>query len=87
LDATIQWQVLNLLKRLQKEMGLSYLFITHNIGVVAYFADYVGVMYRGKLVEQGTTERVLFSPQHEYTKSLLASVPKIQSNEMTEECL
>lgn len=77
LDVSVQAQILNLLKSLQAELGLSYLFITHNLAVVEYLAHEVCVMYRGKVVERGTAEQVWRAPQHEYTKTLLAAVPRI----------
>ena len=77
LDVSVQAQILDLLNDLQTKFGISYLFITHNMSVVAYFADYVAVMYQGKIVEQGETEQVLKNPQHEYTQKLLAAVPKL----------
>jgi peptide/nickel transport system ATP-binding protein len=79
LDVSVQAQILNLLKRLQREMGLAYLFITHNIGVVAYLADEVAVMYLGRIVERGTVLEVLGSPRHPYTQALLAAVPDLES--------
>lgn len=75
LDVSVQAQVLNLLRRLQKELGLSYLFITHNISVVAYLAHDVAVMYLGRIVERGRVEQVLDNPQHPYTQALLQAVP------------
>jgi len=78
LDVSVQAQILNLLKSLQAELGLSYLFITHNIAVVEYLAHEVAVMYLGRIVERGTAEEVLRSPKHPYTQALLASVPKIE---------
>ena len=77
LDVTVQARILELLASLQEELGLAYLFITHNISVVASFAHEVAVMYRGRIVEQGATGTVLTSPRHEYTKNLLAAVPVI----------
>ncbi len=79
LDVSVQAQILNLLKSLQQELGLSYLFITHNLAVVEYLAHEVYVMYQGKVVERGVAEQVLRSPQHEYTKALLAAVPRIKT--------
>lgn len=77
LDVSVQAQILNLLKQLQIEKQLSYLFITHNMAVVAYMADEIAVMYQGKIVEQGDVKQILHSPQHEYTKQLLAAVPSL----------
>ena len=78
LDVSVQAQTLNLLKQLQQEMGLSYLFITHNISVVAYLAHEVAVMYLGRIVEQGPVEAVLENPHHPYTQALLSAVPTIE---------
>lgn len=77
LDVSVQAQILDLLNNLQAQYGISYLFITHNMSVVAYFADRVAVMYQGKIVEQGEVEQVLTHPNHEYTKKLLSAVPKL----------
>jgi ABC-type glutathione transport system ATPase component len=77
LDVSVQAQVINLLKSLQKEFGLTYLFISHNMGVVKYFCHRVGVLYRGRLLEVGETDRIFSQPQEEYTKKLLASVPSV----------
>jgi peptide/nickel transport system ATP-binding protein len=75
LDVSVQAQILNLLKTLQERLGLSYLFITHDISVVAYLADEVAVMYLGRIVEQGLVDEVLERPAHPYTRALLSAVP------------
>jgi len=74
LDVSVQAQILNLLKTLRDEFNLTYLFISHNLAVVEFIADRIGVMYLGRLVELGTTEQVLQHPRHPYTKALLESV-------------
>jgi peptide/nickel transport system ATP-binding protein len=81
LDVSVQAQVLNLLKRLQDELGLSYLFITHNLSVVEYLAQEVAVMYLGRIVERGLVDEVLESPKHPYTEALLSAVPVIDPRE------
>ncbi|MGH8682421.1 MAG: dipeptide ABC transporter ATP-binding protein [Burkholderiales bacterium] len=78
LDVSVQAQILNLLKRLQRELGVAYLFITHNLGVVGYLADEVAVMYLGRIVEHGAVEEVLADPKHPYTRALLDAVPRLE---------
>lgn len=80
LDVSVQAQILNLLRELQREQGLAYLFITHNIGVVEYIADDIAVMQRGRIVEQGRCDAVLGAPREAYTRSLLAAVPRLRSS-------
>jgi peptide/nickel transport system ATP-binding protein len=75
LDVSVQAQILNLLLELQRGRRLSYLFITHNMGVVEYLAHEVAVMYLGRIVEHGAVEEVLGAPKHPYTRALLAAVP------------
>ncbi len=77
LDVSVQAQILNLLKELQDDLDLTYLFITHNLSVVEYLADEVVVMYLGRIVERGTTEEIFDGPKHPYTRALLSAVPKI----------
>ncbi|HEY9107345.1 MAG TPA: dipeptide ABC transporter ATP-binding protein [Roseateles sp.] len=77
LDVSVQAQILNLLRELQREQGLAYLFITHNLGVVEYIADEVAVMQRGRIVEQGSCIDVLGHPREAYTQNLLAAVPRL----------
>ena len=81
LDVTIQAQILELLKKLKKERGLSLIFITHNLGVVANMADRVAVMYAGKVVEYGKVDELFFEPKHPYTWALLSSMPDLYSND------
>jgi len=74
----VQAQILNLLKSIQRDFGISFLFITHDLGVVEYIADEVAVMYNGKIVEYGRTEKIFESPAHDYTRKLLAAVPTLE---------
>jgi peptide/nickel transport system ATP-binding protein len=77
LDVTVQAQILALLKRLQRELGMAMVLVTHDLGVVAEVADEVAVMYAGRIVERGATERVLSAPSHPYTWGLLRSIPRL----------
>ena len=78
LDVSVQAQILNLLKELQRKRGLAYLFITHNISVIEFLAHEVAVMYLGRIVERGSVEEVLSGPKHPYTRALLSAVPVIE---------
>src|SRR5690625_1745703 len=80
LDVTIQAQIMDLMKELQEKNGTSIILITHNMGLVAEIADYVAVMYMGRIVEYGTVSEILNNPSHPYTKSLLRSVPVMGLN-------
>jgi len=77
LDGSLRVKVLNVLKDLRQELGITVVFITHDIGQACHLADRVLVMEHGVMVEQGTTDEVIFNPQHEYTKRLLTDVPKL----------
>ena len=79
LDVTIQAQILNTVRALQRDLGTAVIFITHDMGVVAEMADDVVVMLRGKKVEQGTVEEIFRAPKHPYTRALLAAVPRLGS--------
>jgi oligopeptide transport system ATP-binding protein len=77
LDVSIQAQILNLLKDLQKELGLAYLFISHDLGVVRHISDEVVVMHRGRVVESGDAEQIYTNPQDPYTRALLSAEPSL----------
>lgn len=84
LDVTIQAQILELIKKLQKKLGFAVLFITHDLGVVANMADYVAVMYAGKIVERGTVDEIFYEPSHPYTWGLLSSMPDLEASDDVE---
>ena len=77
LDVTIQAQILDLMKSLQKELGMAIIMITHDLGVVAQMCDEVIVMYAGMICEQGTADEIFYNPRHEYTKGLMRSIPTV----------
>ena len=87
LDVSIQAQILNLLKRIKKERGLTYMFITHDISVVNYFSDDIMVMYLGKMVEYAPSEELFENPVHPYTKALLSAIPVPRLREKKERIL
>ena len=84
LDVSIQAQVINLLMDLQEEFGLSYLFISHDMAVIQHVCKRIAVMYKGKIVEEGTREQIIENPQHRYTQSLLSAVPEPDPHRKTE---
>ena len=77
LDVSVQAQVLNFMQDIQKEFNLSYLFISHDLGVIQHLCDRIGIMYRGRLVEEGTSEEIYSDPQHLYTKRLISAIPEM----------
>ncbi|HEY0350742.1 MAG TPA: ATP-binding cassette domain-containing protein [Gemmatimonadales bacterium] len=79
LDASVRANILNLLGDIRRDLGMTVLFVTHDLGQASYVSDYMLVMYKGNLVEQGTTEEVLWNPKDDYTKRLLADVPKLHA--------
>jgi oligopeptide transport system ATP-binding protein len=81
LDVTIQAKILELIKKIQKERGISVIYITHDLGVVAKVADYVDVMYAGKIVEKGTIDEIFYDPKHPYTWGLLSAMPDLDTND------
>ncbi len=81
LDVTIQAKILEMIQRIQKERGISVIYITHDLGVVAKIADYVSVMYAGRIVEKGTAEEVFYDPRHPYTWGLLSAMPHLDTTD------
>jgi len=77
LDVVVQAQILNLLKELQEKFKMSIIIITHDLGVIAELADYIGIMYAGKIVEKGPSEKIFLDPAHPYTRGLIRSVPRL----------
>jgi peptide/nickel transport system ATP-binding protein len=77
LDVSVQAQILNLMRRLQDDLGLTYLFISHNLAVVRHMADRIAVMYLGRIVEEAETEALFANPQHPYTRLLLQTIPDV----------
>lgn len=77
LDLSVQAQVLNFMKKIQREFGISFLFISHDLGVVKYMTDYIAIMHQGRFVEMGTTADIFEQPQHIYTKRLLSAIPSL----------
>ena len=80
LDVTVQAQILRLIKKLQQEIGMAVMFITHDLGVVAEIADYIVVMYAGKIVEEGRAEEIFYHPKHPYTQGLLNCIPRVDED-------
>lgn len=84
LDVSVQAQVLNFMKEIQKELDLTYLFISHDLGVIKHMCDQIGIMYKGRYVEEGTADDIFTNPQHIYTKRLVAAIPDIDPNKREE---
>ncbi|GGP07684.1 ABC transporter ATP-binding protein [Oceanobacillus neutriphilus] len=81
LDASVQAQVLNFMQDIQEEFGLTYLFISHDLGIVRHMCNRIGIMYKGKFVEEGTREDIYENPQHIYTRRLIASIPELDTDQ------
>ncbi|NYF25605.1 ABC transporter ATP-binding protein [Sporosarcina sp. JAI121] len=77
LDVSVQAQVLNFMQKIQKELGLTYLFISHDLGIIKHMCDRIGIMYKGRYVEEGTPEDIFTNPQHIYSRRLVAAIPDI----------
>ncbi|WP_336763375.1 ABC transporter ATP-binding protein [Paenibacillus sp. USHLN196] len=84
LDVSVQAQVLNFMKEIQKELNLTYLFISHDLGIIRHMCDQIGIMYKGRYVEQGTTNDIFENPQHIYTKRLIAAIPDMDPTKREE---
>lgn len=84
LDLSVQAQVLNYMKNIQEAMGLSYIFISHDLGVVKHMCDYIYIMHRGRFVETGSREKIYENPTHIYTKRLIAAIPQVNPNNREE---
>lgn len=85
LDVSVQAQVLNFMQDIQKELDLTYIFIGHDLGVIRHMSDHIGIMYKGRYVEQGTAEDIFTDPQHIYTKRLVAAIPDIDPKKRKEQ--
>lgn len=85
LDVSVQAQVLNFMQDIQEELGLTYIFIGHDLGVIRHMSDHIGIMYKGRYVEQGTAEEIFNDPQHIYTKRLVAAIPDIDPKKRKEQ--
>ncbi|WP_440114969.1 ABC transporter ATP-binding protein [Paenibacillus sp. QZ-Y1] len=84
LDVSVQAQVLNFMQEIQKELNLTYLFISHDLGIIRHMCDQIGIMYKGRYVEQGTTDDIFENPQHIYTKRLIAAIPDMDPTKREE---
>ncbi|RPK18323.1 ABC transporter ATP-binding protein [Paenibacillus xylanexedens] len=84
LDVSVQAQVLNFMREIQKELNLTYLFISHDLGIIRHMCDEIGIMYKGRYVEQGTTNDIFENPQHIYTKRLIAAIPDMDPTKREE---
>ena len=85
LDVSVQAQVLNFMQDIQKELDLTYLFISHDLGVIKHMCDHIGIMYKGRYVEEGLTSDIFNNPQHIYTKRLVAAIPDINPKKRDEQ--